>query len=489
MDRNAVFSELFRDARNQIRQSGRLRFRTTGEGFAELEQRTLSAFYSYLPEADGHYAAMVGEIFPRLFACDVATGYRFFHDPEVIEKLWAIYNRAAAIVAARVAFPSRCFRREPPYKVACITAMFSDYLAPAKALVNFALNLDRTQFTPVMVITNQTGTMERRGDFQIKPFHQTVLGKRLIGAGIDILGFANQENVMMLAQYLINICAQWEVDMVVTNASPFNFPEACLARSGTVKSFFDMHRGFPLYVDGIDAILHFVKSTRQRQLGPWLARGGKVIDYCDGIEVTPLPDPLPVHDPQRVVLLTASNYLDQRLSPEFCAVVSRLLAACPTAVYRLVGGGERESLKARFAAEVRSRLQFVGAVTGAEAMRAEYLQADLYLNEFPVSGVRVCLEAMSAALPVVTMVSGELHVNCTAADHVGELAITEYDPEKYFQLARRLICDPDGRRQIGQALRRRVETDYDYRKNFTALSRQMLEIHRRKLDLGGGAVA
>jgi len=481
MDRNVVLAELFRDARAQIRNSKQLRFTRTGEGFDDLAQRALDFFYEHLADADEHYAEMAAEIFPRLFACDVATGYRFFHNHVVIGKMWEIYSRATALGIGVLKLAPRRFRREPPYKVACITSMFSDYLAPVKTLVNFAINMDRSLFTPVMIITNQTNTMERRGEFQILPFHQTVLGKQLVDAGIDIAGIATQENVMRLSQYLVEICDQMEIDMMVTNGSPFSFPEACVARSGVVGASFDLHQGFPLYVDGMDAIMHFARSTREIQLGPWLAKGGTVIDYLDGIEIMALPEPRPAHDPAQVVFLTVSNYLGQRLSAEFCATVSRILRDCPQAVYRLAGPADQQEIAARFDPAVRNRLVFVGALTGREQTTAEYLQADIYLNEFPVSGVRVCLEAMCAELPVVTMVSGELHVNRTAADHVGEFALPQYDPEQYYQRVMRLVREPEWRRQVGGELRQRMETLYDYRKNFAELGRRMVEIYRNKL--------
>ena len=482
MDKNQAMSDAFRTVRKLLQQSQAQQFAHTPPGFEETARSTVNLFSSLADQADDYYAAMAAEVIPRLFVIDVATGYRFFHQRDMLLKLWDIYNRSAAIVAAAVGVERRIAHSRPPYKVACITSIFSDYLAPAKALANFALSLDREKFQPVMIITNQPGTMERRGGFQVIPYHTTKTGAQLLDQGIDIIGMPIQDNVVTLAKYLIEVCSQLEIDMVVTNASMFSFPEACLARSGVATTFFDMHRGFPLYVDGIDAILHFVAATREQQLGPWLERGGKVIDYRDGIAVPPLPSPMPPRDPGKTIFITASNYLEQRLSPEFCSVVERLLRDCPGSVYRLVGACDRHQIIIRFPANLRRRLEFVGAVTGTEAMMKEFFHADVYLNEFPVSGVRVCLEAMCAALPVVTMKGGHLHVNVTAAEHVGDFAIQEYAPEKYYHLARSLATNPDRRREVGMALRQRMEKLYDLRLSFAALSQQLLAIHEAKLQ-------
>lgn len=481
MDRKQELSEAFRAARQMLQYSLAHNFSVSPPQFDETAAAIVDRFTKYIDQVDEYYATMAAEVFPRLFTIDVATGYRFFHKRAMLMKIWKIYNRAAAVTAGGVQITPRIFRTEPPYKVACITSIFSDYIAPAKALANFALSMDRKLFQPVMIITNQPATMERRGGFQIIPFHTTKIGAQLLAHGIDIIGIPVQDNVSSLSKYMIEICSQLEIDMAVGNSSMFNFPEACVVRSGVVNSFFDMHRGFPLYVDGMDAILHFVAGTRQMQLGPWLERGGKVIDYRDGIEIPPLPEPLPDKDPSKVVFITASNYLEQRLSPEFCHLVSRLLRDCPGSIYRLVGGCERETVAGRFDAGVRDRLEFIGPVGGSEQIMEQYLRADIYLNEFPVSGVRVCLEAMCAALPVVTMKCGDLHVNSTAAEHVGEFAIRQYSPETYYRLAMELATSTERRREVGLALRKRMEDEYDVRVTFAKLGAELLAVYEEKL--------
>jgi len=333
------------------------------------------------------------------------------------------------------------------------------------------------------VVTNQFETMERRSGYGVVPFTQMTLGRQLLAQNIDIIGLPAQDNIQILALQLMELCCQLEVDIVITNASMFNFPEACLAHSGLVGSFFDMHRGFPLYVDGIDAILHWVASTRAAQLGPWLAKGGKVIDYHDGITVPELPEPMPVKSPDLVRFVTVSNYIEQRFSPEFCATVSRLLRDFPQTVYRIIGTCREDELKSRFAPEVRERLELIGPVNGADAIQEHFLQSDIYLNEFPVSGVRVCLEAMCACLPVITMRCGDLHVNATASEHVGDFAIPDGNPERYYELTASLVRSADERLKVGMALRRRMETAYDYRVTLRELAARLQASHEAKLGI------
>ena len=480
MDRATELGKVFRQARRYMHEGVDLKFSRPLDGFREFAAEAVDTLYRHIGQADDYYASVAGEVIPRLFAVDVTTGYSFFHDPEALAKIWDIYNTATAIVAGKVN-ARRQFRKTRPYKVAFVSSMFSDYIAPAKAIANFALHVDRAKFTPLMVVTNQAHTMERRSGYSVVPFSQMKLGKQLLENDIDIIGLPPQDNLPTLAQQLIELCFQFEVDMVVTNASPFSFPEACLARSGMVGSFFDMHRGFPLYVDGIDAILHWVAGTREKQLGLWMSKGGKVIDYHDGIAVPPLPEKWPSRQPGIVRFVTVSNYIEQRFSPEFCDVVSRVMRECPQTTYRIIGGCAVEEVKKRFAAEVRSRLEFTGPVQGADALQEHFLASDIYLNEFPVSGVRVCLEAMCACLPVVTMKCGDLHVNATSVEHVGSFAILENNPQRYYELAVRLVKDEAFRRQAGQDLRRRMETEYDYKVTLHDLAEKLLAVHEAKM--------
>ncbi len=481
MDRDSELGKIFRRARKYMHEGMEQKFSKPLDGFREFAAEAVDTLYRHVDAADDYYASVVGEVIPRLFAIDVTTGYSFFHDPETLSMIWAIYNTATGTVARRLQL-KRSFRRKPPYRVAFVCSMFSDYIAPSKAIANFALHVDRDLFDPLMVITNQPSTMERKSGYDVVPFNQMKIGKQLLDNNIDIIGLPPQDNIQTLSLQLIELCCQFEVDMVVASASPFSFPEACVARSGVVGTFFDMHRGFPLYVDGIDAILHWVAGTREKQLGLWLERGGRVIDYHDGISVSPLPDPLPEKDPVKVRFVTVSNYISQRFSPEYCDTVSRVMQACPQTVYRIIGGCNPDEIKARFAPEIRSRLDFVGPVQGAEAIQDYFLTSDIYLNEFPVSGVRVCLEAMCASLPVVTMKCGDLHVNATSVEHVGDFAILENSPQRYFDLICRLVNDAEFRSRIGNELRRRMETQYDYKVTLRDLAAKLLAVHEEKIS-------
>ena len=155
MDRNSELGNIFRRARKFMHAGMEVRFSRPLDGFAEFAEEAVNTLYCYRLTPDDFFVSTVGEVIPRLFAIDVTTGYRFFHDPVVLNKLWEIYNIATSVVAAKVK-ATRTFRRQPPYRTAFVTAMFSDYIAPAKAIANFALNVDRARFEPMMELAPPT---------------------------------------------------------------------------------------------------------------------------------------------------------------------------------------------------------------------------------------------------------------------------------------------------------------------------------------------
>ncbi len=479
MDKASQLQHMFRTARKMMSTALKINMKQHPDGFEEFAPEAINLLYDMRGEADRYYASVTGEVIARLFAIDVCTGYDFFHNGDIIKKIWAIYDCAAAQLVKQVDI-QRTFRPRPPYKVACMMVVFSDLLAPCKALANFALSLDRSLFDPMIIITNQVATMQREKNV-LRPYHKTETGRNLLAKKIDILAIPSCENMAELAIMLMKMCNQYEIDITVSNGSTFCFPETCVACSNATGSFFDLHRGFPMYSSGVDAIFHWVSATRQVQCGPWLEAGRRVIDFRDGIAVPELPEKMPDKSPSSIRLVTASNHLVDRFVPEFCGMIDRIMLKYPQTEYCVIGKDDDEDISLKFDSAIRSRIHFLGPIKGFEKMYETLLKCDIYLNEFPVSGVRICLEAMCACLPVITMKCGDLHVNATAAEHVGDFAITENDPEKYFALVEEMITDREKRLEVGRSLRNRMETLYDYKKNFDKLSREMLVIHEEKI--------
>jgi len=449
------------------------------EGFNEKAGKIINDLYSHETD-DDYFAHVTGETIPRLFAADVSTGYSFFNNREILDKIWSIYNRASRIITSKIKLPQITLGKNPPFRTACVTSIFSDYIGPSKDISDLALYLDRKLFEPVVISTNQFNTIRRLHSSSVPGQSNTNMGIELEKNGIRVISIPEQNNIADLALKLIEICLEEKIDIVISNASLFSFPEACLAVSGAVLSFFDFHRGFPLYSDGIDAILHWLESTRDKQLSLWIEKGGKVIDYNYILKVPSLPR-RPEKKDDMVYFITASNYLERRLSPEFCELVSRLMMEFPNTRYQLIGSCDTNTVKLKFNSAVLDRIEFKGSIKDEILMLAYFANADIYLNEFPVGGGRVVLEAMSAYLPVVAMKCGDLHVENIAAEQVGEFAIKEYSPEKYYALVKELVTSSEKREKAALVMRKRIEEVYDFKKNVDFLASKMLEIHMDKL--------
>lgn len=431
----------------------------------------------YIAEKSPKWAEAIGEIIPRIFARDVNTGYALFHKKDVLKKIWELYTRSSKINVENQGYPP-WQKKNKRHKVACLTGIFFDGIAPTKAIVDFALNLDTSIFEPVVISTNQFFTHGRRIGREVPDATNTFIGHHLAYAGIEIISLEACNSNTELAHNLINKCHENAIDMVVSNASAFSFPEACLAASGVVKSFFNMHRGFPLYSGNIDAICHFIPETRKTQLGLWEEEGGKVIEYDTGIDVQVLP---PKPDNGDVVyFITVSNHLVDRLNPEFCEFITGILLDHPQVRYTLLGEAEPNALRDKFPENVRHQIECPGPQNEPAKILGWLRSSDIYINEFPVGGGRALLEAMNAELPVIAMRCGSSHVENIGATIVGPTAIQEFSVNKYKELLVKLITDKDKRIALGKSLRERVENVFDVRKTVKDLSEEILKIHLSK---------
>lgn len=425
------------------------------------------------------WAETVGEIIPRIFARDINTGYDLFHDEKVMQQLWDLYTAATPLIVKDLDIQKWSEQKNSKCKIVIITGVFWDDLAPSRAVCDFARNLDSEIFEPVIICTNQFFTHKRRIGAEVPGENNTLLGHQMKQIGIPVISFEPCESNTQLAEILIEKCQELEPDIIVSNASPFGFPDACLASSGIAGAFFDMHQGFPMYANDIDAICHFVPETKDTQLSLWERKGGKVFSYDFGI---PVSDEIPErHDNgDKVYLITVSNHLTDRLSKEFCKMVSEVMLEYSHVHYTLVGNGKEDILKAKFPRELHTRIECVGALNDENQIAGWLLSSDIYLNEFPVGGGRSLLESMAVKLPIIAMRCGERHVEKIGASYVGDEAILEYSPEKYKELLKRLIEDKNYRISLGQKFRKRLEDVYNIRITVKKLSEEMYELYEKK---------
>ncbi|MCM8532607.1 MAG: glycosyltransferase [Lentisphaeraceae bacterium] len=425
------------------------------------------------------WAQTVGEIVPRLFARDINTGYNFFHNEEKMEQVWILYKDATKLIIENLNYPEWQGQKGSKCKVAIVTSVFWDDIAPSRAVCDFALNLDRTVYEPLIINTNQFFTHKRKIGAEVPGASNTNLGLKMTQNNIPVISLAPCESNTELARSLIRSCLENNVDMVVSNTSQFGFPDACLATSQVTGCFFDMHQGFPLYSSHVDAICHFIPETRKAQLSLWEKEGGKVVSYNFGM---PFLETIPEkpNNGEKVYLITVSNHLSERLSTEFCQTIQDVLEQFDHVHYTLVGNGDPAKLKEKFPLHLQPRIECTGAIEDEAQITGWLVCSDIYVNEFPVGGGRAILEAMMLELPVIAMKSGESHVEKIAASFVGDDAIDHLNPTLYKSKLCSLIENKESRLQLGRKLRKRVKDVYDIRTTVKDLSNDLYKIYQNK---------
>ncbi len=161
--------------------------------------------------------------------------------------------------------------------------------------------------------------------------------------------------------------------------------------------------------------------------------------------------------------------------------VRELAESHPRARFVIGGGGDLEDELRRQAAELGlgERLQFTGMLTHDQVLEL-VAAADLFVMpsirdaDGNIDGLPiVVLEAMAAGVPVVaTDVAG---MPLAVEDGVSGLLVQEQDPPALAAALGRLLDDPERRRRMGAAGRRRVETDL----NWAAVARIHDGLYRR----------
>jgi glycosyltransferase involved in cell wall biosynthesis len=145
------------------------------------------------------------------------------------------------------------------------------------------------------------------------------------------------------------------------------------------------------------------------------------------------------------------------------AGLERLFAAVPEAHVVLAGGGDRLAELASAAAPFAGRVHFPGAVLH-DSLPDLYRAADLFVlpavhdARGNVDGLpNVILEAMASGLPVVaTSISG---IPQAVEDGVTGRLVPEGDREALIAALTGLLTRPDECRALGEAARRRAETE------------------------------
>src|SRR5271170_511367 len=152
------------------------------------------------------------------------------------------------------------------------------------------------------------------------------------------------------------------------------------------------------------------------------------------------------------------------------AAMSRLVKSYPNIRLRLIGDGpDREGLERAIAANDLGRYVTLEGSVNQDQIRAYYRQADIFV-----------LTSFAEGIPVVLIeaIAMEFSCVCSFVDGIPELIsndlagilISPSDDRDLAGAIKRLIKEPDLRRRLGEAGRRRVVEKYDLDRNVTHLA-------------------
>ena len=167
------------------------------------------------------------------------------------------------------------------------------------------------------------------------------------------------------------------------------------------------------------------------------------------------------------------------------AAISRLVKSYPNIKLRLVGDGPaREGLERAIAVNDLGRYVTLEGSVNQDQIRDYYRQADIFVLPSFAEGIPVVLmEAMAMEIPCIsTFVAG---IPELIRNEVDGILISPSDDRALAGAIKRLIEEPDLRRRLGEAGRRRVVEKYDLDRNVTHLAEIFADRiggHRRPAD-------
>lgn len=243
----------------------------------------------------------------------------------------------------------------------------------------------------------------------------------------------------------------------------------CMGRIDRLIALAEVHRNLLLEQGGVDP---------EKVTVLW--NGVDVETFHPGPPSRELREDLGIPEHVPVVAIVASLYPDKG-HEVFLEAARQVLARHPEAVFLIVGDGpQRESLETRAReAKIERAVRFVGRRRDLpdllRLVDINVLSSYPYRETFPIS----VLEAMASGNPTVTTRVGALS-DIVAENETGFL-VDVGDADSLATALVRLLDEPELRKQMGHAARRRAEDLFSIRKivrQRETLYRQVLETKR-----------
>lgn len=413
-------------------------------------------------------------------AGDLAANGAYSIDRENCEFVATQYARAAQGIGWTG--PESIEWNNKQTKVAYVVSSVADDDATGRVVRSFAKHHDSKRFKLSVYVTDVATRRDKSAFTQAA--HAGPSAKR----GKDTFEQLNRlkvphwiapldGDVVSAAKELANQLIRDKADVVIFDATQGDPIAAVVADWEVARVKINLVRHAPLYAAGIHCVTYGDQKQYEADKSIWHDRETEVHFILDGIDIDEATGPGPLRSAygipdQAVVMATAAGNLDDAMSPEFVETAINILRAHPHAIYLLVGEGDLAWQKRKFeSAGVGKRVGYAGR---RKDLPSFLRIADVYLTEFPNSGITGVLQAMAVERPIVAMRWGDSNDGSQAATFVGsEGTIAARDTAAYIERVSKIIREPAYRAKLGKSMRARVEQHFAFNQTARHLEQLM----------------
>jgi hypothetical protein len=298
-----------------------------------------------------------------------------------------------------------------------------------------------------------------RGALPSKRRGQTILSRlRDSGAGTWIA--PTDGDVLDAARALADRIVADQTDVLIIDADAVDPIAALVVSWRAAGKVLWIARRAPLYASGVDAVCYLDEAGAEADADFWHDRGIPTKSLLEGIDLKATHAEKPHRNAygipdSAVICCTAAGDVEQAITAPMRRQIISLLKKQPQAVYLIVGGGDTSSLRRDFdASGIGRRVGYAGPRRDLAGFLG---MADVYLVPFNATATNApdILTAMGTGLPLVA------HATADAADLTGSDAIAP-DDAAWIDMTGRLIRENSHRRDLGKAMRQRVEKHYSF---------------------------
>lgn len=384
------------------------------------------------------------------------SAMRYLYDREV--------DAAYEALAGLLAFPPGRPSSDAPLHVALVVSGITDDNSGSRVACALAQGLTRRGHVVRVVTTGHVDSSRSRA------------AQRLQESGICVSSPAPGPHEGRI-RAVISDFASKPAHAALYLTYPMDGVAKVCASVGLAPAQLFLNTSYEQFCGRFDAILETVSESQiPCSVNPGIARfvGTGLIagDAIDAAEAMPRQA---LGLPEGVPLFGTFGRLQKCCESGFMAASSAILRAIPGAHLLLAGPAyenEEQVLRARYEAEgVFPRVRFLGP--REDDVPTLLKSVDIYLDTFPFPGAQSVLEAMWAALPVVSMrtvadpdldPTGTGPTTAVAERFLGEQAAMAAagDLEGYVALAIRYAIDVQARRDAGRLLEKRARSCFGF---------------------------